>query len=511
MTTLEHASQNAADGSHRHVAPDRQQIRAAVQLLAAGLISGLALHVLVWDRAGGSLGWLLSTIIIVACSVFLNLKQDGTWRREQWVWFAVMLAAVGMTVFRDALEVRVLMVFVMLLALGVMFYRSHGHGLLDATVARALLMALRMPARMLAGIVNAVDTLIRARWHGAGRIQAIVRGVLLAAPLLLIFTGLFASADAVFSNWMDSLGDVVSALTPHTPLISFVLTIIATGLLSCTIHQPATAAGQMDQQSRLPRLGRDETAILLGSLATLFVIFVVLQLSWLFGGQELIQARSGLTLADYARRGFFELVVVAGLTLAVLMSVSAMQGHQQLLRMLGGIMIGCVLVMLVSALHRLHLYIDQFGMTMDRLMALALVLWLAFALVCFAATVLRGSLRGFVSALLIAGIVISLALALLNPAKRVALINIAHAQSSGQMLDVDYLISLDSDAITPLLMASDSVELNADQWARIMIQHRTDLQSGESDWRDWNASRARASMLIQERLTQNLEAMLIRP
>jgi hypothetical protein len=495
MTAIEQSSQSSAGGSRSHSAPDRQQVRAALQLLVAGIVSGLTLHALVWDRAGGSLGWLLSVMTVVTFSLLLNLSDNSAWRREQFVWFAVMLVATGMTVIRDALEVRLLMVFVILLALGVMFYRTQGHSLLNATVARAFMMALRMPARMLSGIVDAVETLIQSRWQGADQIQAVARGLLLAGPLLLIFTGLFASADAVFSAWLDSLGDIMDSLAPQTPLITLTLSLAATGILACTIRKTAIAdAQQGDMPTRLPRLGRVETAVLLGSLASLFVVFVVLQLSWLFGGQELIQARSGLTLAEYARRGFFELVVVAGLTLAVLMSVSAMQGHRGLLRLLGGIMIVCVLVMLLSALHRLNLYIDQFGLTMDRLMALALALWLAFALLWFAQTILRGRQEGFIAGLLIAGMTVSLALAIMNPAYRVAQVNIEHAQSRAQPLDVDYLISLGADAIVPLLSGAENVKLTLEQ--SISVYEQLALQTDNTDWRDWNLSRARAAQLL---------------
>lgn len=495
MTVIEQSSDNSTSYSRSQSAPGRQQVRAALQLLVAGMVSGLALHALVWDRAGGSLGWLLSVMILVTSSVLLNLKESRTWRREQCVWFAVMLVAAGMTVIRDALEIRLLMVFVILLALGVMFYRSQGQLLLNATIARAFMMALRMPARMLGGIVDAVETLIQSRWQGADQIQAVARGLLLAGPLLLIFIGLFASADAVFSAWLDSLGDIMDSLAPQTPLITLTLSLAATGILACTVRKTVVNNTQrVDMPTWLPCLGRIETAVLLGSLASLFVVFVVLQLSWLFGGQALIQARSGLTLAEYARRGFFELVVVAGLTLAVLMSVSAMHGHRRLLRVLGGIMIACVLVMLVSALHRLHLYIDQFGLTMDRLMALALVIWLAFALLWFAQTILRGRQQGFIAGLLVAGMTVSLALAIMNPAYRVAQLNIEHAQSRAQPLDVDYLISLGADAIVPLLSDAENVRLTLEQ--SINVYDQLALQTENVDWRDWNLSRARAAQLL---------------
>lgn len=495
MNVLEESTQHEATVSPSLPVPERHQMSAALLLLLIGTVVGFALHFMVWNRAGGSLGWFICMCIMLGGSVLLNVKEERAWRYEQYMWFAVMLVAIGMTAIRDALEVRLLMVFVALVVLGVVFYRSQGQSLLHASLVRVCMTALRMPGRMLAGMVNAIDTLMRSRWPGGGRVQAIMRGVLLAGPLLLIFVALFASADAVFSAWLDTLGDLINAMAPQTPLITLALIISVTGILACTVRHSVDVKPEMLQR-RLPRLGREETAVILGSIAVLFVIFVLLQLSWLFGGQELIQSHSGLTLAEYARRGFFELVVVAGLTLAVLMSVSALQCHQGMLRVLGGVMIACVMVMLVSALQRLTLYIDQFGLTMDRLMALALLLWLGGALSCFAGTVLRGQQRGFIAGLLVSGVAISLLLAILNPAQRVAQVNIAHAQERGQTLDVDYLISLGADAIVPLLSEAESVKLTLEQ--SFIAQQQLAVQTDNPDWRDWNLSRARAAQLLLE-------------
>ena len=58
------------------------------------------------------------------------------------------------------------------------------------------------------------------------------------------------------------------------------------------------------------RLGAVEAATILLVVDALFAIFVTLQLAWLFGGRDTL-AMTGLTYAEYARRGFFDLVIVA--------------------------------------------------------------------------------------------------------------------------------------------------------------------------------------------------------
>ena len=53
------------------------------------------------------------------------------------------------------------------------------------------------------------------------------------------------------------------------------------------------------------------TATVLAALDLLFLLFVALQARWLFGGAGVIEATTGLTVSEYARRGFFELVTAA--------------------------------------------------------------------------------------------------------------------------------------------------------------------------------------------------------
>src|SRR6185295_6990389 len=71
-------------------------------------------------------------------------------------------------------------------------------------------------------------------------------------------------------------------------------------------------------------LGLTEVATALGALVLLFAAFVAVQLRYFFGGDALVQATAGMRYADYARRGFFELVTVSVLVLPVLLSANAL-------------------------------------------------------------------------------------------------------------------------------------------------------------------------------------------
>jgi hypothetical protein len=492
--------------------PEPEQTSTATHLLLLGTGSGLLLHWLVWDRIGGGLGMLIWTVLSCAAVLWLNRHQNLSWRRELLCWTAVMCSAATLAVLRDALAVMAFVYMVMLFCLGIVFFRARGQSLGEATIPSLVLTVLRLPARILSSLFPALDIVIKSRWQDGGQLGGVFRGLLLATPLLFIFVMLFASADAMFSQQLDRIGGFMGELTPVTPLISLLMIVLATGLLSCSLIQPPDGVRiqTANQNTSLwPGLsiilGRTETAIVMGSLTLLFLTFVLLQASYLFGGRELIEARSGLTLAEYARRGFFELLTVAGLTLGVLVALASAQCHQALLRRLGAVMIACVMIMLLSALSRLNLYVEQFGLTLARLMALALMAWVAGGLLWFAATVLRGSARGFLAGLVISGMACCLILAAINPLARVAEVNVRHAQTTNTPLDIEYLARLGADAVpvvVPTLNCAGT-RFYFGQWADLeggAANWKVPAPSAQRDWRDWNASRVAARQVVINRL-----------
>lgn len=500
--SFEHNSQHDAGTSS---VPAQTQLISAINLLMLGTASGSLLHWLVWDRIGGGLGFFVWSVLSCAAMLWLNRRQPSRWRLELLGWSMVIISAALLAMLRDADQVMLLMFLVMLLSLGMMFYRSRGDLLANATLPRVFNAVFSLPAHILLSTFPALDTVIKSSWQGGSQISAVFRGLLLAAPLLLVFVLLFASADALFNQQLQRIGDLMNVLAPTTLLITMMLIVFATGLLNCSVLrtcQPTDASGNHQTHQLWPgmrvTLGQTETAILMGCLALLFTTFVILQASYLFGGRELIEARSGLTLADYARQGFFELLAVAALTMGVLMALASVQCHQVLFQRLGGILIACVLIMLLSSVYRLNLYVEQFGLTIARVVALTLMLWLGISLLWFAATVLRGNARGFLAGLVISGMACCMVFAAINPAARVAEVNINHSQSSGEQLDINYLHRLGADVVPFLLANETNCRVISELFSRWASTTATPFTS--TDWRDWNAARAAARQASQTSL-----------
>jgi hypothetical protein len=231
------------------------------------------------------------------------------------------------------------------------------------------------------------------RWRWKGQALAVSRGVLLAAPLLLHFGALLVAADAVCERLvLDIFGFDLAEVFSHLFLITFFAWITA-GLLW------AELMARVPENFAIPRprvlsLGIVEIGIVLGLLDLLFLTFVVIQVRYLFGGAGRVAATAGLTYAEYARRGFFELVTVTALALPLLLIAQWLlraenRAHERLFKALAGIMVGLLFVVVASALQRMYLYQQEFGLTELRLYTPVFTAWISTVLLWFVLTVLR--------------------------------------------------------------------------------------------------------------------------
>jgi hypothetical protein len=250
-------------------------------------------------------------------------------------------------------------------------------------------------------------------------------------------------------------------------------------------------------------LGTVEVAVVLGLMNLLFLSFVIVQVPYLFGGMELVQHTPDFKLAEYARRGFGELVAVSALVLPTLLI-----GHWlirkndrfagTIFRILAGIQIVLLFVIMASAVQRLVLLTGSFGygMTTIRLYPMIFMTWLAIVFIWFGATVLRGARQHFAWGALWSAFLILGGTHVLNPDAFIVKTNVA-LMHQGRPFDAAYNANLSDDAVPTLFEAIpemsekdiQTVMLNLGRSYCLMLEE-------EADPRSWNASHRRAAALL---------------
>ncbi|MEX2459241.1 MAG: DUF4173 domain-containing protein [Actinomycetota bacterium] len=366
---------------------------------------------------------------------------------------------------------------------------------LAATEARTAADMAWTPFALLGRLPRAAGFLASSMAPSRGRARPVLRGTLLAAALVTVFGLLFGSADRAFA-------DLISRVLPGWDLgsiplriVVFVVAAIAIGTLGlarATAPHPAPdGLPVFGTRPGEPPLSRTEWTIALGALDALFAVFVGVQVAVLFGGHEHVFQTPGLTYAEYARQGFFQLLAVAVLVLAVLGAVVRFGAVDvRRMRLLAGALCALTFVVLGSAVHRLGLYEETFGFTQERLVVHAVTWWLGalFVLVLAAGAVWRGAwLPRAVVVLTAAGL---LAFTLANPDALVASRNVERFSRTGS-LDLDYLgAGMSADAV-PALQRLPQPYRDCVLWP---VAARLGNDDG---WTGFNLARSRARMLLE--------------
>lgn len=291
------------------------------------------------------------------------------------------------------------------------------------------------------------------------KILPVIRGLALALPVIFILTALLSSADPIFEDQIQNFFDLlrIENLAEYIFRLIYILIfgfIFLGTLLHAILPKKEEAAPDPSQPAITPFLGFTESAVVLVAVDLLFLLFVVIQFRYLFGGQANITA-AGYTFSEYARRGFFELVTVAVITLLLYVALAASTKsdtavHRRTFTILTVLLFVQVLVMLASAWMRLQLYEDAYGFTRLRTYTHIFIPWLA---VLLAITILLEILRRrerFALSLLACSVGFVLSLGLINIDGVIVRLNVQRALA-GEELDLDYLAGLSNDAVPAMV------------------------------------------------------------
>lgn len=465
--------------------------RFGLGLLGAALLLGilgdallrktpLGLNVLLWIAA------LVAVMVIVARALGAPISGSRRWM------IPVLLLFAALVLWRDSpwlLSLNLLAIVLALTvgALRVPASRIHRAGVADYVVGLGSVGA--AAGGRTVSLVQEIEWQELPRGPHARQVVAVGRGLALALPLLLLFGALFIAADTVFQSFVSDAVPNGREVVVHGLLVAG-FAWVSGGMLREFLGERQAGAAEV-RPSRT--LGPTELVVILGLVDLLFLAFVLVQLRYLFGGSTLVEERTSLTYAEYARHGFFELVTVAALVLPLLLLADWIRRrdqarHETVFRVLAGALVVLVFIVMASAIERMRLYQREYGLTELRLYATAFMLWLAVVFAWLAVSVLRGRRELFAVGAVATAFAAVLVLNAVNPDALIAKTNLDRPN-----LDVYYLSQLSDDA-TPTLVEALGGLPSAER--RDLKYELSTRSRGEADWRTWNSSRSRADRAL---------------
>jgi hypothetical protein len=352
----------------------------------------------------------------------------------------------------------------------------------------------------------------KTRWP----ILSILRGLLIALPIVACFASLLASADLVFNQKLIEFLGVFNVGRISEYIIRFFIIIFWAYVLAGTfLHVAAKSQDEKllgeDKPVIKPFMGFTESAIVLGSVIILFLLFVIVQFRYFFGGNLNIGVE-GYTFSQYARRGFNELVIVAFCSLVMILGLSTITKRENNLqrRIYSGLsiaIVALVLVILVSAYQRLALAIDWHGFSRLRLYPQVFLVWVGILFVAVVVLEIFHQERYFAFAAVLASIGFAVSLSLFNVDDAIVRHNVLRA-SQGKHFNASYLATLSADAVPALADEFSDISLSVSVHEGIGAALLCHLHSNaikdmsNNDWRSfnlslWNAKNALESVKIQ--------------
>lgn len=328
-------------------------------------------------------------------------------------------------------------------------------------------------------------THVVSKMKGDRRLGGVAIGTILALPFLLLFIIAFSSADQLFARSFSSIFQntdfgVYVSKTIRDLIVAIFFLASGTTMLTRLVDARKPA----EPKEAPTTLSQTVFVTFLALINILFLVFVGFQFAYFFGGQAYMAAQ-GITYASYARQGFFQLLFVSGVVFGMTWVIYWLTDmRQRWTKILSIALIVETGIIIASALKRLLLYIDAYGLTLSRWWAAFCIILIGMTLLMVAIVALKRIAYAPAAKFAFLGVLIVTSLMLLVPSeKMIARYNVDRFLSGEDLiankkasLDFNYLRSLSSDA------ASEKVRLANAEWPAGLTQDLNAWQANPSSY-----------------------------
>jgi hypothetical protein len=466
-------------------------------------VAGALGAVVLYDAQPG-INWGLWTIVTLAGLLVYRRPDRQTVRTVALpIGFAVVLANGASVTTTEILLAAIVAIVASLMALAVLLANEHRTSL-DYGPVDIITAPIRAFVSTARGAISSVFLTVES--IGSARERPALRGALIAAPVVFVLALLFADADPLLARGRDAVYGMFSDWS-GLPRVVFglLLALFVAGAYAATRAMRAASVPSALTPGSAVRVGLTERRIVLSSAAAVSWLFVLLQLSYLFGASPAI-AGSGVTFAEYAHRGFGELTVAA--TIAALLIIAAHDNvrtdddreARNAITWPALALLAAIVCILVSAFHRIMLYEGAYGYTTPRVYGQAYMLLALAVLLVLVWHVWRSfDLRALARQIMTVALATLTFLVFWNGDAWVARANLDRYARTGK-IDIPYLTrGLSLDAYPTLVQALPNIAQPeraqlATALAKEYVRHH-DLRATPS-WYEWNVRRARARSLV---------------
>ncbi len=349
-----------------------------------------------------------------------------------------------------------------------------------------------------------IDVLYNVKQGKNKKLRAIVLGLLIAIPFVVVILFLLAGADVIFAKLLTFNASTGLALrTIRNILISTVVAYFILYAFMNTAMSDAIEPEYREKNKYDPLIGITFTSI----IGTIYCIFSTIQILGLFMGK--LDVPAGYSYAQYAREGFFQLLFVTSINVILVLVCTGIFENSKLLKAILTIISGCTYIMVASSAFRMIMYIKEYQLTFLRIF----VLWALLVVIMLTTGVLiniyNKSFQFFRYTLSVVTILYCI-FSFCKPDYLIANNNlkdiITCAEETGKPVgyygDLDYIIRLNADAAPAIYKYVNKgvLKTKEEDGTKTLIWNYFDKikkENDANDFRSFNVSRFLGSQYIE--------------
>lgn len=228
------------------------------------------------------------------------------------------------------------------------------------------------------------------------KILYVILGIVISIPLVIVVLFLLMSADAVFENVFDKMFENLNIFTligdGILSSILFVVVFFCAYMLLSFLSNYNVNGTKKETEGGEPIIAITVCAI----LSVIYVLFCGIQVVYLFiGSKASFTLPNGMTYAQYAREGFFQLLFVCIINLILVLVGIYLFRESKILKVFLCIITSCTYIMIASSAMRMLLYIQYKYLTFLRVFVLWALLVIALVMIGVMITIFKKDFNFF--------------------------------------------------------------------------------------------------------------------
>lgn len=347
------------------------------------------------------------------------------------------------------------------------------------------------------------------------QLKKIGKALLIVIPLVLIVLALLMSADQIFANMFRGIDDFFKMTFSSDFLFSaffrigiiLVLTLYFISFLyNLTSKESSYNTLEDTKRKREIKIEGLTVNIILTVLNIIYAIFCFIQISYLFTKMTLPE---GFTYAEYARQGFFELMIVTFINFAIILisnlnKAQLKQTEVKYTKVMNLLLAVFTIILVFSSFYRMHLYETEFGYTVLRLLVYFILGTELIMMIPTILYIINGKVN-LVKAYLAIGVSVYLVINFVNLDHIIAKENIDRYFETGK-IDFYYLTKdTGTDAVNQIVRLLENPDVQkvgayediTNQVKGYLLGIRNELTLKDANWQEFNISKMQAIQALE--------------